>query len=65
MGRAIAQMIVVGFRVRPYVTPYRIFIEQSSSDVDFLRVLQFPLSILIPPAAPYSIIINHPSIDST
>jgi hypothetical protein len=66
--RAIAQT-VAGFQpwrpgVRSKIRSYIICDGQSSTGADFLRVLRFPLSILIPPNAPYSSMIRSYSFDT-
>jgi hypothetical protein len=58
-GRAIAQAVSRRFptaasRVRAHVRSCGICGGQSGTGADFLRVLQFPLPILIPPTAPHS-----------
>jgi hypothetical protein len=59
MGRDIAQAVshrlpTAVARVRAQVRSCRICGGQSGTGADFLQVLQFPLSILIPPTAPHS-----------
>jgi hypothetical protein len=44
-------------RVRSQVNSREIYGGQNSTGAGFLRVLRFPLTILIPPIAPYSSII--------
>jgi hypothetical protein len=58
-GRAIAQAVscrlpTAAARVRTQVRSCWICGEQSGTGEDFLRVLLFPLPILIPPTAPHS-----------
>jgi hypothetical protein len=59
IGRAIAQAVscrlpTTAARVRAQIKSCGIFGGQSGTGVDFLRVLRFPLSILIPPTTPHS-----------
>jgi hypothetical protein len=56
-GRAIAQAVsrwlpTAAARVRSQVRSCRICGGQSGTEASFLRVLRFPLPILIPPTAP-------------
>jgi hypothetical protein len=58
-GRAIAQaascrLPTAAARVRAQAMSRGIFGRQSDSEAGFLRVLRFPLSILIPPTVPHS-----------
>jgi hypothetical protein len=58
-GRAIAQVVscwlpTVASRVQARVWPCGICGGQSGAGTGFLRVLRFPLPILIPPIAPHS-----------
>jgi hypothetical protein len=58
MGRAIAQTVtrrlpIAAARVRALVRSYRICGGQSGTRAGFLRVLRFPLSIVIPPTTPH------------
>jgi hypothetical protein len=59
IGRAIAQAVshwlpTVATRVRAQVSSCGICGAQSGTGAGFLRVLRFPLSIIIPPTAPHS-----------
>jgi hypothetical protein len=59
MFRAVIRQLVAGFptavaRVRAQVRSCGICGRQSSTGAGFLRVLRFPLSILIPPTAQHS-----------
>jgi hypothetical protein len=63
VGRAITQVVLVGFPPRPpgfdpQIMSCGICGGQSGTGASFLRVLLFPLSILIPLNAPYSFIIR-------
>jgi hypothetical protein len=63
LGRAIAQAVSRWLRtsavsVRARVRSCRIFGGERDTGAGFLRVLRFPLPILIPPKAPYSSIIR-------
>jgi hypothetical protein len=56
-GRAIAQAVsrrlaTAAARIRSQVTSYGICGGQNGTGAGFLRVLRFPLPILIPPTAP-------------
>jgi hypothetical protein len=71
LGRAIAQAVsrwlpTAAARVRSQVRSCEICGGQSSTGAGFIRVLQFPLPILIPPTTPHSSIIrgwyNMPNI---
>jgi hypothetical protein len=58
-GRAIAQavsrrLLTAAARVRAQVWSCGSFGGQSDTGAGFLRVLRFPLPVLIPPSAPYS-----------
>jgi hypothetical protein len=62
-GRAIAQAVsrrlpTAEARVRPQVRSCGICGRRSGSGAGFLRVLRFPLPVLIPPTAPHSSIIR-------
>jgi hypothetical protein len=66
MGRAIAQAVsrlfpTAAARVQSQVQSCGICGGQSGAGTGFLRVLRFPLQILIPPTAPYSSSIIHVS----
>jgi hypothetical protein len=59
VGRAIVQEVsrqlpIAAARVRAQVRSWGICGVQSGTGAGFLRVLRFPLSILIPPTAPHS-----------
>jgi hypothetical protein len=64
IGRAITQEVsrrlpTVAARVRAQVRSCGICGGQSGTGASFLRVLRFPLSILIPPTAPHSSFITR------
>jgi hypothetical protein len=59
LGRAIAQAVshwlpTAAARVRARIRLCVIYSGRNGTEACFLRVLRFPLTILIPPTAPYS-----------
>jgi hypothetical protein len=62
MGRFIVQVIIHKLPTLTGVTRVGFLVENMKEGGGaFLRVLLFPLPILIPPAAPYSLIILSPT----
>jgi hypothetical protein len=60
MAKAVSRRIPTGkARVQPNVMSCWTPAGQSGTGVDFLRVLRFPLTILIPPGAPHSSSFNN------
>jgi hypothetical protein len=52
--RAVSRRLhMAAVRVKSHVRSCGIFYGQNDSGVGFLRVLRFPLLILIPPSSPY------------
>jgi hypothetical protein len=67
--RAIAQAVshrlpTAATQIQSQVRSCGICGEQNGTGADFLRVLRLPLSILIPPTAPYSLSILSPTLHS-